>query len=311
MISTADPEHVSALTAMMYPGLTRKCDHCDGYVTISTEDVMSALTATVGEPYASLLRSAAQPSAKAMLGVQMPASRSWTGAPGWTRPEYASHGPHKHHKHHGHDKHHGYHRHDDDCGCGYDDYCGCGEKCECRSCRRDDCHCRCCIVDADLVVHTRLGERRVVPILVENDRRREKEVELDLSEFRTKGGSRTSIFAAVTPTQFVLGPCEEREVLILIEVRPEDGQDDGGDKKDAAGKAKAAAGRQAKVEHAESVRAVLGGRDDDRLIDVDECVVAYGDLRFGGCENRPLRIAVSTLPRDCHAYHVRCSCGCC
>jgi hypothetical protein len=47
------------------------------------------------------------------------------------------------------------------------------------------------------------------------------------------------------------------------------------------------------------------------LIDVDECVVAYGDLRFGGCDNRPLRIAVSTLPRDCHAYHVRCSCGCC
>ena len=303
MISTADPDHVSALTAMMYPGLTRKCDHCDGYVTISTDDLMGALTATVGEPYASLLRSATEPSAKAMLGVQMPGARSWTGAPGWTRHEY---GRYEHHKHH---KHHGDHRHHHDCGCGYDDHCGCGDKCECRSCRRDDCHCRCCIVDADLVVHTRLGERRVVPILMENDRRREKEVELDLSEFKTRGGSRTSIVAAVTPPKFVLGPCEEREILVLIEVRPE--ERDGDDKPDAEPKSKAAASRAAKAEHAEAVRAVIASRDDDTLIDVDECVVAYGDLRFGGCDNRPLRIAVSVLPRDCHAYHVRCSCGCC
>ena len=104
---------------------------------------------------------------------------------------------------------------------------------------------------------------------------------------------------------------EEKVWRLVLAEEEAAGQDDGGDKKDAEGKAKATASRKAKVEHAESVRAVLGGRDDDRLIDVDECVVAYGDLRFGGCENRPLRIAVSTLPRDCHAYHVRCSCGCC
>jgi hypothetical protein len=306
MISTAESEHVSMLTAMMYPGLTRKCDHCDGYVTISTDDVMKALTAAVGEPYASMLRSATEPSAKAMLGVQMPAGPSWIGSPAWTRPDYYSRCGHHGHRRHKHHKHHD-HGHDHD-GCG----CGSYDRCECKSCRYDDCHCQCCIVDADLVVHTRLGERRVVPILVENDRRREKEVELDLSDFRTKGGSRTAISAFVTPTTFTLGPCEEREVIIGIDVKPEEGDDgsvdDTGETSTDA-KSKAASGR-AKVEHAEAATAVLSVRDD-RLIDVDECVVAYGDLRFVGCDNRPLRIAVSVLPRDCHAYRWPCSCGCC
>lgn len=302
MISTADPDHVSMLTAMMYPGLTRKCDHCDGYVTISAEDVMSALTAAVGEPYANLLRSATEPSAKGLLGVQMPTDRGWGGAHPSKRPDYGHwyHGGREHHKGHGH-------RHHVDCGCGCEE---CYDGCECRPCRRDDCHCRCCIVDADLVVHTRLFERRVVPILLENDRRREREIELDLSEFRTKGGSPTAIAAAVTPTQFVLGPCEEREVLVLIDVRSGK-DDDGGDagKKDTDATKRTDA--SAKEEVAESVRTMLAAGREFDLIDVDECVVAYGDLRVVGCDVRPVRIAVSVLPRDCHAHRVRCSCGCC
>jgi hypothetical protein len=151
-----------------------------------------------------------------------------------------------------------------------------------------------------------------VPILLENDRRREKEIELDLSEFRTKGGSRTAIVAAVKPTKFVLGPCEEREVIVLIDVRDDKGDaGDGGDPNKDGAESKGRTAEPSKEEVPESVRAMLAeGRDVD-LIDVDECVVAYGDLRIVGCDVRPVRIAVSVLPRDCHAHRVRCSCGCC
>jgi hypothetical protein len=252
---------------------------------------MSAVTAMVGEPYAGLLRSATDASAKGLLGVQMPVARGWGRGPQGKRPDYDWH---EHHKGHGH-------RHHDECGCGsYED-------CECRPCRRDDCHCRCCIVDADLVVHARLFERRLVPILLENDRRREKEVDLDLSEFKTRGGSRTSIVASVTPTTFVLGPCEEREIVVAIEVRGEQPDEGAGDTKDTEAKPKAGASKQV----GEPARTIVVGDREVELIDVDECIVAYGDLRFSGCDIRPLRIAVSVLPRDCHAYRLRCSCGCC
>src|SRR5690349_2949167 len=37
----------------------------------------------------------------------------------------------------------------------------------------DPCHCTCCISDADLIIYARLGERRVVPVTIENPRARE------------------------------------------------------------------------------------------------------------------------------------------
>ncbi len=59
-----------------------------------------------------------------------------------------------------------------DCGCGR---CG------------DDCHCMCCVDGADLVVETRLGERRVVTLEVVNERRRERDITLELGAFTTQG----------------------------------------------------------------------------------------------------------------------------
>src|SRR4051794_10031114 len=51
--------------------------------------------------------------------------------------------------------------------------CGCKQR-EC-----DDCHCECCVGDADVLVHARCGELRRIPITFENDSRRDKPVKLD------------------------------------------------------------------------------------------------------------------------------------
>lgn len=59
---------------------------------------------------------------------------------------------------------------------------------ECRRCDPDPCECYCCIGDVDLVLYARVGEQRVIPIEVENPRRREKSVTVELSGWRTRGG---------------------------------------------------------------------------------------------------------------------------
>jgi hypothetical protein len=167
------------------------------------------------------------------------------------------------------------HEHHD--GCCHGKHGGHPSGCRCRTCEHDDCHCRCCVVDADLVVHARLGEDRVVPIVIENNRRRERDVSVELSDFTSKGGRDSDVTGQVIgDTQFTLAPCAEHEVIIRI----------------------SAGGRQ-------------DNPDDQRIIDVDDCVVSYADLRVVGCDNRPIRIAVAVLPRDCHAYRVDCHSGCC
>lgn len=192
-------------------------------------------------------------------------------------------GQHGHHKH-GHK--HGHHGHggEQDCGCGgwhdggwqdggWD--CGCREPrrrgCGCDECG-DDCHCTCCVAGADLVVETRLGERRVVTLEIVNERRRERDITLELGSFTTRGGAAAPVSGTIEgdPT-FKLAPCSEHLVTIVIDVE---------------------AGR-------EGVR------------DVDDCLVAWADLKVEGCDVRPVRIAVAILPRDCGAYRVRCACGCC
>lgn len=161
-------------------------------------------------------------------------------------------------------------RHQKDCDCD-----------DCRDCGRDQCYCNCCIGDVDLVVYTRVGERRVVPLTIENSRRREKEIALELSPFTSRGGRQTGISAQIDePASFTLQPCEQRQVVIRINA--------------------------------------LAGTDQPnpepapgRFQDVDECVVAYADLRVTGCDMRPIRIAVALMPYDCDSYEIDCSCGCC
>ena len=182
------------------------------------------------------------------------------------------HEGHRHHKHrhHGHDQEH-------DCGCeGHrEPGCGCRDDrqrdCGCGRCG-DDCHCMCCVEGADLVVETRLGERRVVTLEVVNERRRERDITLELGAFTTRGGSPAPVAGAVDgATTFKLPPCSEHLVTVVIEV----------------------------------------GTDREGPRDVDDCLVAWSDLKVEGCDIRPVRIAVAILPRDCGAYRVRCACGCC
>lgn len=150
---------------------------------------------------------------------------------------------------------------------------------ECSSkCAPDDCSCRCCVADSDLLVEARVGERRVVPITIENHWRRERDIELELSSWTTSHGVQIG-GQIVGPTAFTLEPCGEAKVVLVVEIG--------------------------------------GGTHDDKAsenrqqADVADCVVEYADLRVKGCDIRPIRIAVAVLPRDCDAYVVDCRCGCC
>jgi hypothetical protein len=159
--------------------------------------------------------------------------------------------------------------------------------CDCPRCMPDDCHCRCCVASADLLVYARAGERRMVPLVLENNRRRERAVELELSDWTSHDGRSTQVTGQLAPpTTFILQPCEERTVLLAIEVV--------GKQADTAIDAKATT-------------------DTNRTPapNLDECMVFYADLRVKGCDIRPIRIAVAVLPGDCAAYRIDCRCVCC
>lgn len=154
-----------------------------------------------------------------------------------------------------------HHRH----GCGHD---------------KRDCHCTCCVCDADLVVYTRLGERRVVPIRIENERSRDRDVKLGVSDFTTRGGKAAPVKVAVVgPSDFTIGPCAHHDATLVVDIAVEQG-----DKRE---------------------------KERAKLTDVDDCVVAVGDLRVDGCDVRPVRIAVAVVPRDCDPFYLECGCGCC
>ena len=307
MITTGAPGHVSPLMAMLYPRATKHCDQCGGFVAMSPEEALRQWSEATYQPLLALSKALQDPMLASMTGLPTAIA---TTAPGrayggqsWTqdKPGYGHTRDHKHHhgKHHhdcGCEQRHDCgceQRHDcgceqrHDCGCEQRHDCGCEQQCERRPCGRDDCHCRCCVVNADLVVYVRAGERRIVPLVIDNDRRRERHIRLELSDFASKGGSSTSVTSRLlSPEEFTLAPCQEREVVIEINVASV-----------AASESDAHAGDTKEA--------------GERLLDVDDCAVAYADLRIVGCDNRPIRIAVATLPRDCHAYHVDCTCGCC
>ena len=281
-MSTTREQHVDALTAMLYPAYTKRCEHCGGFVVTSPEDTIQRMVEATYQPLSQLAQVLQDPSSLA----------GGTAATGLPSPVPGTHEPH----HRPWEHHH--HRHRGDCGCGHHHHGhghghGHGHDCHCLDCRRDDCHCRCCVVNADLVVHARLGERRIVPVTIENSRRREREIRLELSDFTTHSGNDVEVTGRLlSPAEFTLAGCEEQDAVIGIAVGTEMGDD-------------APQKPRAKSESAKE------GTKPDRLPDLDDCVVAYADLRIVGCDNRPVRIAVTTLPRDCHSYPVDCSCGCC
>ena len=173
--------------------------------------------------------------------------------------------------------------------------------CRCRDCGPDRCECYCCIGDVDVVVYTRVGERRVVPITIENERRREREIKLELSSWTTRGGKEELVHGVVAPTAFTLPPCGAQEVTLLLDVR--------GEQRDS--EASAADFEIAGPEVVEATNVDATNVERRRLPDVDGCQVVTADLRLVGCDHRSLRIAAAILPRECDPFRVSCGCTCC
>lgn len=149
----------------------------------------------------------------------------------------------------------------------------------CDSCQRDDCECRCCIGDADYVIYARPGEVRIIPIRLENERRRERVINLEFSGWSRRGGGKAPIGTQIIPEgEFTLPACSERDIRLRVDIAQL--QDDNPD-------------------------------TPNRLPQIDECLVLYGDLRIEGCDVRPVRIALALLPLDCDPFVVECGCSCC
>ena len=160
-------------------------------------------------------------------------------------------------------------------------------------CCADDCHCECCVCDADVLVHGRCGEVRRIPITFENPTRREKPVTLEFGEFVSAGGRDLKWPAKLSETAFTLKPCEEHTVFLMLQIRcaTADGDDKPSNKRETA--AAAAIDRL------------------DALGSVDRCEVGYATIRAEGCLTRPIVVAVAVLPDDCDAYRHPCGCSCC
>jgi hypothetical protein len=173
----------------------------------------------------------------------------------------------------------------------------------CRRCGSDPCACACCIGDVDLAVYSRVGEQRVIPIVIENERHREKEISLELSAWTTRGGKPAPVDTVLLePKTFSLPACGEQKVTLIVRTK-DDGPTPGGGTSDAPAVTPAGTtvGRAA----------ATTDTTNRKLPDVDDCLVATADLRVVGCDHRPIRIAVALLPRDCDPFTVHCGCTCC
>ena len=146
-----------------------------------------------------------------------------------------------------------------------------------------DCHCTCCIRDADAVEYTRCGEVRIIPLTFENNTRRERNVTLQLNPFATSSGRELNWETSLSPTEFQLLPCGEKTVLLTVTVDC-----------------------RMLAENQDTKR-----KATDRSVSVDECKVAYATIRAEGCLIRPLVVAVAVLPNDCGAHRAKCQCECC
>jgi hypothetical protein len=163
-------------------------------------------------------------------------------------------------------------------------------------CGSDTCECYCCIGDVDLAVYSHLGEQRVIPLVIENDRHREAQISLELSPWTTSGGSPAPVETLLLePKTFTVPACGEQKVTLVVKIQDiKKGEDQtGGDLP------------------ANQATSTEGIQEQRQLPDVDNCLVATSDLRLVGCDHRPLRIAVAILSHNCDPYRVSCGCSCC
>jgi hypothetical protein len=217
-----------------------------------------------------------------MSNAQTTVNKMWgmTGTPA-AAASPAPYAPpvHGHHEHHHHD-------------------CGCHEKEH--GCHEHDCHCECCISCADAVEFARCGEIRLIPLTFDNDTRRDRDVKLVLGAFATEDGTDTGWPAALSETEFKLGPCGHKTVLLRVGVecaKPDTTTPTPPTQVPPTTGAPPTA-------TVPPIQRQGGGT-------VSKCTVAYATLRAEGCSIRPMVIAVAVLPNDCSAHRVGCQCGCC
>jgi len=194
----------------------------------------------------------------------------------------------EHRRRHAHDHDHDHdHLHDHDHGS-----CNCDSDCKNA--------CRCCIPDADVVLHARAGEQRVIPFLLRNPWRRDREVTVAVGPWQVSDGGRLEVTSVIDAGEsLTLQPCEKRVVRLRIVVRgicdaeETKGGTTGDQKKKTGGEA-------------------TGDLPMDQQLDcdVESCASAYADVRFEGC-SRPQRVAVVVHPASCDAIALPCDCGCC
>lgn len=164
--------------------------------------------------------------------------------------------------------------------------CGCREQ--------DDCSCECCIRCADTVQYAYCGETRKIPLTFDNDSRRERQVNVQISGFATDSGRPLAWKASLSESQFTLAPCSQKTILITVAI--DCGQGDPKRDKETAARDKAAA-------------TGVATRVDTSSI--DSCRVGYAKVSADGCLIRPLIVAVAALPDHCGAPKIGCLCGCC
>jgi hypothetical protein len=138
--------------------------------------------------------------------------------------------------------------------------------------------CKCCVCDADLVLYVRPGERRVVPIQLENDTHRERAIHLELSSWATDQGQKVEIGAQLETQEVKLAPCSERVVRLELNIPG------------------AAAANSTTGANRVPPPALHG------------CQVAYASLKLDGCRTRPWVIAVAIRGLDCEPHRVDCAC---
>ena len=205
---------------------------------------------------ADLMRTTPSDWLAAMFGPGTPMGM-WSPPRPTDRPDHGGHGRHGEREHHGHRHHHHHH-----------------ERC-CRRCGADPCECYCCIGDVDLAIYSRLGEQRVIPIIVENERHRDKQITLELSDWTTRGGKAAGEDLAA-----------RAQGVPTRRVRGKEGHTRGQHRR-----------RRRRQERHEGHQRTLVGIGSTAPPDVDECLVAVADLRVVGCDHRPICIAVAILPR--------------
>jgi hypothetical protein len=266
--------------------------------------------------------------------------------PAWgqqrSRPAH-DHGAHHHDREHHHEHHdHGHHTGSDDCGCGTDRRgcgCSCGGGCG-RGCGCGDhghehhdhhhdhdhdhdyghdhhgsaCGCRdacdCCVPDADVVVRTRVGERRIIPLALHNAWRRERPVTLAVGPWHVGTDTDLAVVAVLEEEQLTLAPCEDRIVRLVIGVTTTAGQGGDGGDGPGGGKGSDAAGPGEKEGSDVGLDTHVGMGQGRLPGDLDACACAYADVRFEGC-SRPLRVAVVVSPSRCDPVQAGCDSGCC